>query len=51
MSGHSKVQNPPAVMRQHQKHVQDLKSDGRHREEIDGDHTFHMVIQKGLPGL
>jgi hypothetical protein len=32
MSSHSKVQNPPAVLRQRKKHAQDLQSDGRHRE-------------------
>ena len=29
MSGHGKMEYPPAVMRQPQKHVQDLKLDGR----------------------
>src|SRR5260370_29091881 len=50
-SGHGEVENPPAVVCQHQKHIQDLKPDRRHREEINGHHTLHMVLQKGSPGL
>lgn len=51
MSCHSKVENSPALVCQHHKHIQDLKSDRRYREEIDGNHTLHMVLKKGSPGL
>ena len=37
ISGDGKVENPAAVVSQHQKHIQDLESDGRHRKEVDTD--------------
>jgi hypothetical protein len=30
------MQNAPPVVRQHQKHMQDLEADGRHRKKVDG---------------
>jgi len=35
MSGHGKVKNPAAVVCQHQKDIQHLESDRRHRKEVD----------------
>ena len=40
-----------AVVRQDQEYVQDLKSNGRYRKEIDRDHVPHVVIQEGPPRL
>ena len=38
-------------MGQHQKHVKDLETDRRHREEIDGDQLLGMILQERAPGL
>jgi len=45
MGGHIEVQNTTPVMGQHQKHVQDLKADSCHREEVDGDKLLAQVPQ------
>jgi hypothetical protein len=37
VSGYGKVENPAAVVSQHQKDIQHLESDGRHRKEVDTD--------------
>ena len=47
----SKMQNAPAVVCQHQKHVEDLKADRRHGEKVDRNQALYMVFQKGPPGL
>src|SRR3954454_21176921 len=51
MRGHGKVENPSAIVCQHQKYIQDLKPDRRHGKEVDRNHTLYMVRKKGLPGL
>src|SRR5262249_42579511 len=51
MSSDTKMQNAPTIMRQHQEHVQDLESYGRHRKRVDGNHALHVVVQEGSPGL
>ena len=45
------MQDPPAIMRQHQKHVQDLKPDRRHGEEVDRHHTLQVIVEESPPGL
>ena len=45
------MQNAPAVVRQHQEHIQDLEPDGRYRKEVDGNHALHVVGEEGPPGL
>ena len=39
------------LMRQHQKHVQDLEPDRRHDEEIDRHQCFQVIIEERPPGL
>ena len=51
MSRDGKVENAPALVRQHQEHVQNLKPDRRYREEVDRNHTLDMIFQEGSPGL
>ena len=51
MSGDTKMKYPAAIVCQHQEHIQDLKSERRHREEVDGDGALHMVLKEGPPGL
>jgi hypothetical protein len=45
------MHNAPAIMRQHQKHIQDLEPDRRHSEEVDGHHTLHVIVEERPPGL
>src|SRR4051794_21170266 len=35
------MQNAPTLVGQRQEHVEDLKAEGRHGEEVDGNQTFH----------
>ena len=37
---YDEVENPAPVVCQHQEHIQDLKPDGRHGEEVDRDQAF-----------
>jgi hypothetical protein len=45
------VHHAPPLMRQHQKHVQDLEPDRRHDEEIDRHQRFQVIIEERPPGL
>ena len=47
---HGKVEYPPAVMCQDEKHIQDLKPDRRDRKKI-GHHALKVVLQEGPPVL
>src|SRR5271169_3104379 len=38
-------------MRQYQKHVKHLETDGGHSKEVDGDHLREVVLQESAPGL
>src|SRR6516164_4443860 len=38
-------------MSQDQKYVKHLKTNGRHREEVDRYHTLEVILQEGPPGL
>jgi hypothetical protein len=51
MCRHAEVENAPAVVCEHEEHVQDLKSDRRYGKEVDGDHVPNVVIQERPPGL
>src|ERR1700731_3327552 len=51
VGGHIEVENAPAVMSQHQKHVKHLEANSRHGKEIDGDQLLEGVVQEGAPGL
>ena len=45
------MENAPAVMSQHQKHVKHLEANSRHGKEIDGDQLREVIVQEGAPGL
>src|SRR5450759_1334185 len=49
MRGDIEMHDPSAVVSQH--HVQHLKANGRHREEVDRNRGLHVVFQEGPPCL
>jgi hypothetical protein len=51
MSGHGKVENAAAVVCQHQKHIEHLESDHRHRREGDRQHGLDVIVDEGPPSL
>ena len=51
VGGDIEVKNATTIMSQHQKHVKDLKPEGRHRDEVDGDQLVGMIFQESAPGL
>jgi hypothetical protein len=51
MSSDVEVDDTAPVMSQHQKYVQHLEADRRHREEVHGHHRLDVVLQEGSPGL
>src|SRR5260370_39757860 len=51
MRGDIEMHDPPAVVSQHQEHVQHLKANARHREEVDRHRGLHVVFQEGPPCL
>jgi hypothetical protein len=51
MSGHIEVQDATSVMGQHQKHVEYLEADRRHREEVDRNQLLRVILQECAPGL
>ncbi len=51
VGSHIAVDNATPVMGQHQKHIENLETNGRHSKEIDGDQLLQMILQEGAPGL
>src|SRR5215469_18598633 len=51
MLRHMEMQYLATTMFQHQEHEQHLPRDGRHGEEVDGNHLTDVIVQEGLPGL
>jgi len=51
VGGHIEVKNATTIMGQHEKHVEDLETDGRDGEEIDGDELRDVVLEEGAPSL
>jgi len=47
----SKVKDPPAIVCQHQKHIKDLKLDGRYREEVYRHQALDVVLEERPPRL
>src|ERR1035437_5730102 len=45
------MHNASAIMRQHQKHVQDLEPDRRHGEEVDRHQILQVIVEESPPGL
>ncbi len=45
------MHHPAPLVRQHEKHVQDLKTKRGHGEEVDGHQIFDVAVQEGAPGL
>jgi len=46
VGGHIEVLDAMPVMGQNQKHVEDLKTDGGHGEEVDGDQLLGVILQE-----
>src|SRR5450759_4597672 len=51
MRGDVEMHDPPAVVSQRQEHVQPLKANGRHREEVDRNRGLQVVLEEGTPCL
>ena len=51
MLRHPEVENAPTVVCQHQEQLQDLKSDRRYCEKVDGHHVPDVVIEERPPRL
>src|SRR6266851_2454080 len=51
MRGHVEMHDPSSVVSQNQEHVQELKSDRRHAEEVDRHHGLDVILKEGPPGL
>jgi hypothetical protein len=51
MGGHSEVQYASPLVCQHQEDIKDLEPDRRYGEEVNGNHTLHVVLQESPPGL
>jgi hypothetical protein len=39
------------IVCQYQKYIQNLEPDRQYGEEVDGHHTFHVVLKEGTPAL
>src|SRR5260370_36887325 len=51
MGGDVEMHDPPAVVSQNQEHVQDLKPNRWHSEEVDRHHGLDVILQEGAPVL
>jgi hypothetical protein len=45
------MEDSTPVVGQYQEYVQDLETDRRHSEEIDGHHGLDVILEEGSPGL
>src|SRR5258707_9034698 len=51
MSRDREMYDSSALVRQHQKHIQDLEPDVRHGEEVDRHHALQVIVEERPPGL
>src|SRR5262249_23020280 len=51
MSRHGEMQNPPPVVSENQKYIEDLESESRQHQEIDRDQGLQMILQECSPLL
>ena len=51
MLGHVEVDDPPAVVREHDQNEEDAEAGGGHREEVDRDQVVNVVGEECPPGL
>jgi len=51
MGGDVEMDDPPSVVSQNQEHIQDLKPDRRHGEEVHRDHGFDVILKERPPVL
>src|SRR5260370_2651936 len=51
MRGDVQMHDPSSVVSHNQEHVQDLKPDRRHSEEVDRHHRLGVILKEGLPVL
>jgi len=45
------VENPAAVVRQHEEHVEHLEAERWHSEEVHGHRSREVILQERQPGL
>src|SRR5689334_14523600 len=45
------VENATPVVGQHQKHIENLETNGRHGKEVDGHQLLQVIFEEGAPGL
>ena len=50
MGSHITVDNAAPVVGQHQKHIENLETNGRHGKEIGGDQLLQVNLQEDAPG-
>ena len=51
VGSHIAVDNATPVMGQHQKHIENLETKGRHGKEVDGHQLLQVILQERAPGL
>jgi hypothetical protein len=51
MGGYIEMDDPPSIVSQHPKNIQDLKTNGRHVEEVDRHRGLDVILKEGPPGL
>ena len=51
MLGHVKMDNPAAMMNEHDENEEDAQAYGGNREEVEGDEISDMVVEERPPGM
>jgi hypothetical protein len=51
MSGYVEMDDTAALVSQYQEHVEDLKPDRRHGEEVDRHQGLEVILKEGSPSL
>src|ERR1700730_2898968 len=51
MGGDVEMHDPSSVVSHNQEHVQNLKPDRRHSEEVDRHHSLDVILKEGPPVL
>jgi hypothetical protein len=51
MLGHAKMDDPSAMMNEHDENEEDAQANGGNREEVEGDEISDMVVEERPPGL
>ncbi len=51
MGGDVEMHDPPSIMGQNQKHIQDLEPDRGYGEEVDRNYRLDVIVEKSPPRL